>query len=232
MSFPLGAETPRIKICGVTREEDVLAAVQHGASYLGLNFYERSPRFLELDRARALRAAVPDGVRVVGVFVNAAPEVVRRTQYEVGLDLVQFHGDEPLEEMRPFAAQAIRAVRHRTGMDAADLQIYDDFFGVLVDAPSSAASDGAYGGTGESWAWEQVRPLSEGRRLFLAGGLRPENVAMAIRSVPGAYAVDVSSGIESAPGVKSRERLASFQDQVLRSRGAEASETSRLEVQP
>lgn len=222
------AETPRVKICGVTRLEDVRAAVENGADFLGLNFYERSPRFLELGQARQLRADVPTGVRVVGVFVNSGPDVVRRTMDEVGLDLVQFHGDESLEVMRPFASRAIRAVRHQSGMSEADLDPFDDFFGVLVDAPSVAA----YGGTGEAWGWELVASWCEGRRLFLAGGLRPENVAEAVRAVPGAYAVDVSSGVESAPGIKSLDRLASFHDQVQQARRALASESSRLEVHP
>lgn len=220
------AGSPRIKICGVTREQDVRAAVECGADYLGLNFYQGSPRYLELERARALRAEVPRNVKVVGVFVNASADEVHRTSETVGLDLVQFHGDETLDRMRPFAARAIRAVRYRPDTGPADLGVYDDFYAVLVDAPSKDA----YGGTGESWNWSGVADWCAGRRVFLAGGLRPDNVERALEAVPGAYAVDVCSGVESAPGIKSMDRLAAFRDHIQQGRPDRASEPSGLEV--
>ena len=223
-----GVVTPRIKICGVTREQDVRAAVQCGADYLGLNFYERSPRFVDLERARALRAEVPGHVKVVGVFVNATVDELQRTTDAVGLDLVQFHGDETLDLMRPFAARAIRAVRYRPDTDPAELGAYEDFYAVLVDAPSKDA----YGGTGESWNWSGVADWCAGRRVFLAGGLRPGNVAQALEAVPGLYAVDVCSGVESAPGIKSMDRLSAFHDHVQQGRPERAPESSGLEVHP
>lgn len=240
MTSTTRAPAPRIKICGLTREQDVRAAVECGAAYLGFNFYPKSPRFLDLERARRLRGEVPSGVRVVGVFVNADPEFVRRAIDEVELDLVQFHGDETLDRMRPFVARAIRALRFRPEVDEDALRVYDDFYAVLVDAPSETE----YGGTGEPWTWSAVAPWCrrgngrENRRLFLAGGLRPGNVREALSAVPGIYAVDVSSGVESAPGVKSAERLASFRDHVLQGRSARASESapasesSGMEVHP
>lgn len=221
-------DAPHIKICGVTREEDVHAAVACDARYLGFNFYPDSPRFLELDRARRLRDVVPDGVRVVGVFVNADGDLLRRTIDEVGLDLVQFHGDESLEAMQPFAPMAIRAVRYRPEISDEELGAFDDFYGLLVDAPS----DSAYGGTGEAWAWSKVAPWCVGRRVFLAGGLRPDNVAAAMAAVPGIYAVDVCSGVEESPGIKSPEQLASFRDHVLKGCSDRVPDPSRLEVNP
>jgi phosphoribosylanthranilate isomerase len=190
-----------VKICGVTDPSNALAAVEMGADYLGLNFYPGSPRFLTLERAREIADAVRGRVPLVGVFVNAAPGEIAETAGQVGLDLVQLSGDEAPETVAPFAARAIKVFRAGHLPGHAELAAWSAVWGVLIDAPHR----GLYGGTGEAWDYEAAIGLA-GRRVFLAGGIGPDNARRAVEAAR-PWAIDVCSRVESAPGIKDPELL-------------------------
>lgn len=218
-----------VKICGVTRPGDAVAAVELGADLLGLNFYPPSPRYLELERAREVAAAVDGRVPLVGVFVNRPPAEVERLVAEVGLDLVQFHGDEPAEEVARFGERAIRVFRRETFPPTEEIEAYPEAWGFLFDVPHETL----YGGTGESWSYGAVARLPDlarrtgGRPVLLAGGIGPDNAAALRRTVEergttagggsgsgdggkapeAVLGIDVCSGVESAPGIKDRTLL-------------------------
>lgn len=200
-----------IKICGITRVEDALAAVESGASMLGLNFYSQSPRCVSLARAQEIARAVAGRTQLAGVFVNMNVSEVRHIARTVPLDAVQLHGDEPQSDYDDLAGEfaVIRAVPVDANFSAATAIPFSTCHSLLLDTPSSAR-----GGTGESFAWESIDWIGLNRalpatRLFLAGGLNPSNVARAISIVhPGA--VDVCSGVESAKGIKSMEKMREF----------------------
>ncbi|GBD25761.1 N-(5'-phosphoribosyl)anthranilate isomerase [bacterium HR30] len=185
-----------VKICGITTCEDAIAAARSGADWLGLNFWQGSPRHVTRERAREIVAALPPHIRKVGVFVNATREEVESTAAELGLDLLQFHGDEPPEYCQGWRWPVIKAVRgHSKGdLEAACLYRVDYF---LVDAQVP----GRYGGTGQRANWAAVAQWAPGRPVILAGGLNPENVSEAIRLVR-PFGVDVASGVETSPGAK------------------------------
>ncbi len=194
-----------VKICGITSPADALAAVEAGADALGLMFYEGSPRNISLKAAAEIVRAIPPFVVKVGVFVNATEEEVSRAIGVCGLNIAQFHGDESPEFCQLFPVMTIKAFRVR---DAESLK-------ALPDYPTSAWLLDAYtadklGGTGAKFNWDlAVEAKKLGRPIFLAGGLTPENVAEAVRQVQ-PYAVDVSSGVESAPGKKDPAKVRAF----------------------
>ncbi len=194
----------KVKICGVTTPADALAAVELGADYLGLNFFRASPRYVEPGRAfeiaEAVRGRFP-GVTLVGVFVNSPRAEVEDIAGRVGLDLLQFHGDEEPGFVAPFAPRALKAFRTGGPPGSQELAAWSEVWGILIDAPH----DARYGGTGATWDYGTVSPATPGR-LFLAGGLGPGNARRAIESVR-PYAIDVCSGVESRPGIKDRELL-------------------------
>ena len=194
-----------VKICGVTSVSDALAAANSGADMIGLMFYERSPRFLPWATATAIASALPPHVVKVGVFVNSSVEAVQRAIAECGVSLLQFHGDEPPEFCIQFGVMSLKAFRIRDAASLAALPGYQtDAW--LLDAFSPAA----LGGTGEKFNWELALEAKKlGRPIFLAGGLTPETVAEAVRQVQ-PFAVDVSSGVESAPGIKDPAKVRAF----------------------
>lgn len=201
-----------VKICGITRPEDAEAAVRAGADWLGLNFWPRSRRHVTVERAIEIAAVIPGDVRRVGVFVNAPRPLVEDVAARVGLDLLQFHGDEDPEYLRAFAGRHVRALRVRAAEDLRRIERCDATDLVLLDA----ASEG-YGGSGQVFDWSLARAAKAyGKRIVLAGGLTPENVAGAVRDVR-PYGVDVASGVERAPGIKDEERMRRF---VEAARGA------------
>lgn len=199
----------RVKICGVTREEDALQAVDLGADFLGLNFYPSSPRYLEIGAARRLADAVRGRTRLVGVVVNPEPGRVEELFDRVGLDLVQFHGDETPREVAPWAGRAIRAFRWRGDAERLDPMQWKDVWGWLFDYHE----EGRYGGTGRRWNYQGIAGLGGGRRLFVAGGVGPDNAREAV-TASGAWAIDVCSGVESSPGIKDAELLERLFDEV------------------
>jgi phosphoribosylanthranilate isomerase len=202
----------KVKICGVVDPENARLAVDLGADFLGLNFCARSPRFVDAARAREIADAVRGRVTLVGVFVNSAPAEVADLAERVGLDLVQLSGDEGPEDVAPFAGRAIKAFRSGGDPGAAALAPYAETWGLLFDAPHGTL----YGGTGVAWSYEAVcrtvRRLP-GRRVFLAGGIGPDNVRHAIEAGR-PYAVDVCSRVESAPGIKDPELLRRLFEEV------------------
>jgi phosphoribosylanthranilate isomerase len=194
--------SPRIKICGVTRVEDAELAIALGADMIGLNFYPPSPRSITLERAIELRGGIGNRCQVVGVFVNATREYVGERLRQVRLDLLQFHGDEDAAALAGWPVKVIRALRLQAGTPAeliarteADYVLLDTFHPEL------------FGGTG------RIRPLAglenlDLGRVFISGGLTPDNVAEAAALMP--FAIDVASGVEAAPGIKDPFRLRSF----------------------
>jgi len=194
----------RIKICGITRVADARAAAQAGADALGLVFYPPSPRFLSLDQARGLRDAVPPFVAVVALFVNPAAEQVRAVLERVRPALLQFHGEESAEFCAQFGVPYVKACRVKPGIDLLEyLRPFAGAAGWLLDSHVAE-----YGGVGESFDWSLV-PAQRVRPLILSGGLTRENVRDAVRRVR-PWAVDVSSGVESAKGIKDAARIAAF----------------------
>jgi phosphoribosylanthranilate isomerase len=191
----------KVKICGVTDPANALAAVEMGADYLGLNFYRNSPRFVTASQAREIAGAVGGRVPLVGVFVNALTGEIAETVEHVGLDLVQLSGDEGPDAAAPFAARAIKAFRTGGLPGEEELAAWSEAWGVLIDAPHGTL----YGGTGEEWDYGAATALA-GRRLFLAGGIGPDNARRAVEAAR-PFAIDVCSRVESAPGIKDLELL-------------------------
>jgi phosphoribosylanthranilate isomerase len=188
-----------MKICGLTTAEDALQAASAGATALGVIFAPASPRFVSTDRARDIVRAVPAAVPVVGVFVNAPLEEIVATVAHTGIRLVQLHGDEP----ERYAAALKMPLLRATGVDVP----LDSWPGVtlLLDAVSAAAR----GGTGQRVDWTRAAAIARRRKTVLAGGLTPDNVAEAIATVR-PFGVDVSSGVEAAPGRKDADKVARF----------------------
>ena len=194
-----------VKICGITRAEDALAAAAAGADLVGFMFYEPSPRCVSVAQAAQLCRPLPPWVGRVGVFVNPEPDAVLRAIAECGLTVLQFHGDESPEFCLQFGLMTMKAFRLRDAASLAALPGYaTDAW--LLDAWSPAAR----GGTGERFNWDlALAARQHGRPIFLAGGLTPLNVADAVRQVQ-PFGVDVSSGVESAPGIKDPAKIRAF----------------------
>jgi len=194
----------RVKICGLTRSEDLRAAAEAGADAIGLVFYPQSPRLLTPERARELRRAVPPFVAAVALFVNAPRDEVQRVLDVVRPDLLQFHGEETPEFCAQFGVPFIKACRMKPGLDLLEyLRPFSAACGWLADA---YVED--YGGAGKRFDWS-VLPSRRDRPLILSGGLNRGNVRDAIRRVR-PWGVDVSSGVESAKGIKDAAKIAAF----------------------
>ena len=199
----------RIKICGITRPEDALIAAKLGADAVGLVFYEPSPRNVDIEQARAVVDVLPPFMTRVGLFVDAKPEQVRLALEKVGLDLLQFHGDESPQDCEVYNRPYIKAIRMRDDVDLqSEAQRFNSASGLLLDA----YQPGVPGGTGESFDWSRLsqNDLQKlGKPVILAGGLNPSNVGGAILLVQ-PYAVDVSGGVESEKGVKDHAKMSAF----------------------
>ncbi len=195
----------RVKICGITSMTDGLLAAEAGADMIGLMFYESSPRHITLAQAAEISRALPPFVLRVGVFVNPDEALVTSAIRECGLSLLQFHGDEPSDFCTQFGVMSLKALRVRNAESVKQLeQFHTDAF--LLDAYSQSG----LGGTGEKFNWNlAVEAQKFGKPIFLAGGLTPENVAAAVWRVH-PFAVDVSSGVESAPGKKDEAKIRAF----------------------
>jgi phosphoribosylanthranilate isomerase len=194
----------KVKICGITSLDDALHACACGADALGFVFYEKSPRCIAQETAAAIIRELPPFVATVGLFVNEEPERIEEIAHFCDLGIVQLHGDERPDECDFTPRRLIKALRVK---DAASLAGYEEYrvSALLLDAWVK----GAYGGTGHSFNWELAAQVARQRPVILAGGLTPENVAEAVRTVR-PYAVDVSSGVEAAPGKKDPAKVAAF----------------------
>jgi phosphoribosylanthranilate isomerase len=212
----------KVKICGITAAQDALAAAEYGADAVGFIFYPRSPRWIEPERAREIIAKLPPFVTAVGVFVNEDPEIIRQAMLASGAGVVQLHGDEPPSACSVWP-RTIKAFRIR---DANDIGRIREYIGAMTAVTSAAYlldsySEKEYGGSGKSFNWELARGVlnsgnsgqagSSGHstRIILSGGLTPDNIEEAVRTVA-PYAVDASSGVEISKGIKDHGKMKSF----------------------
>jgi phosphoribosylanthranilate isomerase len=199
----------RIKICGLTREQDVLAVAGNGADAFGLVFYDKSPRHVTVQQAAQLAHAAPPLVTLVGLFVNPSVDYVREVLAKVPLDVLQFHGEETPEFCGQFGRPYLKAIRVKAGVDLVQCASrYAGAQGLLLDA----FVEGTQGGTGESFDWSLI-PHDLPLPVILSGGLHAGNVAAAVGQVR-PYAVDVSSGVEAGKGIKDAAKIAAFIQEV------------------
>jgi phosphoribosylanthranilate isomerase len=195
----------RVKICGITRIEDGLAAVAAGADAIGLVFYAKSPRSVNVAQAKSIVTALPPFVTTVGLFVDAPVAEIEAVLAEAPLDLLQFHGHETPDYCRGFDRPYIKAVRMADGVDLKAVSAeYHEARGLLLDSYQK----GVPGGTGHAFDWARI-PAGLDKPVILAGGLKPENVTDAVHRVH-PYAVDVSSGVEADKGIKDADRIIAF----------------------
>jgi len=197
----------KVKICGITSYEDARAAVEAGADALGFVFYDKSPRFINPVKAAGIISRLPPFIQTVGLFVNEETAQVNWTADYCGIDVVQLHGDETPEDCLEVKRRVIKAFRVQKIVSLDPLEKYQDYqvAGYLLDA----WSPDAYGGTGRTFNWELAQSAKQYGPVILAGGLTADNIAEAIRVVK-PYGVDVSSGVESAPGKKDLEKVKEF----------------------
>lgn len=195
----------RIKICGITRIEDATAAAIAGADAIGFVFYRNSPRFIDPQQAKQIAAAIPPFVSTVGLFVDAPVEEVEASVSAFHVDYLQFHGDEPPDYCSQFGMPFLKAIRVRPGLDL--LQYAADFTAaraLLLDA----FVEGVPGGTGLAFDWRLI-PKNLPLPIILSGGLSPDNITGAVREIR-PWAVDVSSGVEAAKGIKDADKIKQF----------------------
>ncbi len=198
----------KVKVCGITSLPDAMAAAEMGADALGFIFYQKSPRFIGLERAREIISSLPPMVKAVGVFVNEEMETVKKTGEFCGLDLFQLHGEESPGFCKSLEPRSLKAIRVKDEARAEDIHPYKGSVrGILLDT----WSEDARGGTGKTFNWEIARSVVKELDLpvILAGGLNPQNIREAVTRV-NPYAVDVGSGVEKAPGVKDHKLLEEF----------------------
>ena len=196
---------PKIKICGFTRPQDAQAAAELGADAVGLVFYAKSKRCVDAAQAAEIVAALPPQVVKVALFVNESAEQIHRILGTVPIDIVQFHGDEAPEFCRQFGKPYWKAVRVQSAQDIAEAAEHSaDAAALLLDAHI----EGQYGGTGQVFDW-RLLPDTMPLPWILSGGLNQDNVSAAVRQTGAAW-LDVSSGVEQAPGIKSRDLMADF----------------------
>ena len=205
MARGMNVTVVRSKICGITRIEDALAAVEAGADAIGLVFYGKSPRAASVEQAAAILQALPPFVTTVGLFVDMPRDELQQLLQRLPLDLLQFHGDESPADCEGHGRPYIKALRVRPGEDvAAAMAPYSGARGILLDT----FVEGVPGGTGASFDWSLV-PGNAAKPIILAGGLDAGNVAAAIRQVR-PYAVDVSGGVEASKGIKDADKIRAF----------------------
>lgn len=198
----------KVKICGITNEEDARVAVEAGADALGFILYRKSPRFVEAAVVKRIINGLPPFVASVGVFVNEDAAAVRRIMDECGLTLAQLHGDESSTYCEGLGRPTMKALRLKdrgSFLALAEFQGRANVRAFVLDA----FSDQAYGGTGQTIDWTLAAEAAHASRVLLAGGLTPDNVAEAIRQVR-PYGVDVSSGVEVRPGQKDHAKVQAF----------------------
>lgn len=201
----------RVKVCGITREEDALVAVAAGVDALGFVFYAPSPRNVSIEQAARIIAKIPAFVSSTALFVNADRKEIDSVISSTKIDLLQFHGDEDPSFCESFRRPYIKALRMRDGLDVLSLaSTYHSARAILLDA----YVEGIPGGTGSSFDWQRI-PAQLSSRIVLAGGLDADNVAEAIRQT-NAYAVDVSGGVEAAKGIKDANKIRCFMNEVNR----------------
>ena len=203
----------KVKICGITNYEDAAAATAMGADILGFNFYPKSPRFMRAEKALEIVNKLPAFVDIAGVFVNSSLEEIREIVGQCQLDWVQLHGDEEPEFCRQLVYDRVKTMKALRVKDVKDIRKAEGYFtdAVLFDAFHPEK----YGGTGLSFDWNIIGHIE--RRVFLAGGINPDNAAEAVEL--GVYGIDVCSGVESAPGKKDHKKMKKLFDNIRHLRG-------------
>lgn len=203
----------KVKICGITSYYDAVAAIDMGADILGFNFYPPSPRFVTPEKAGQIVNMLPAFIDTAGVFVNASIDQIRAAMDCCSLDWVQLHGDEDVEFCRSLTLHSVKTMKAIRVKDRTDIEKAESYFtdAILLDAFHPEK----YGGTGAAFDWNIVGHMT--RRVFLAGGIDPDNVADAVRL--GVYGIDVCSGIESEPGKKDHAKMKKLFDNIKHLRG-------------
>ncbi len=203
----------KVKICGITNLRDAQAAVEMGAEMLGFNFYKKSPRYIEPDKAAGIINKIPGFVDVVGVFVNSSFDEIHDITEKCGLNWVQLHGDETNEFCDRVGQLNVRTIKAIRVKDANDINKVKDYFtyAMLLDAFSPKK----YGGTGAAFDWNIIGNIQ--KRIFLAGGITCDNVVEAVNV--GVYGIDICSGIESEPGKKDHKKMHKLFDNIKNLRG-------------
>jgi phosphoribosylanthranilate isomerase len=214
----------KVKICGITNWPDARRAAEAGADFLGFNFYAGSPRYVSPAKARRIAQRLPKGISTVGVFVNESEETILEIARGVGLDRVQLHGEESpaMVERLSRIFPVIKAIRVRKSFQARQLARFKHAEAFLLDGFDAKQR----GGTGKKFDWSAVPRSNGSARIFLAGGITPENVADAIRAAS-PYAIDVCSGVESQPGKKDPKRMKAFMRAVGETRRSKARKGTR-----
>jgi len=204
---------PKVKICGITNYDDAVAAMDLGADLLGFNFYPKSPRFVTKERAAEIISRLPGFIDTAGVFVNASIEEIHETNSVCQLDWVQLHGDEDPQFCRSLLSHNIKTMKAIRVKDQTDIESADRFFtdAILLDA----FNPDKYGGTGLTFDWNIIGHIS--KRVFLAGGVNPDNAAAAVKL--GVYGIDVCSGVEAEPGKKDHEKMRRLFENIRHLRG-------------
>ncbi len=200
----------RIKICGITRAEDALNAVESGADAIGFVFYAKSPRYITVQKAAEIAKSLPPFVSIVALFVDAENEEINSVLDSVPVDILQFHGEESQKICQSYDRPYIKAIKMRDDVNLVQLSNdYTDAIALLLDS----FVEGTQGGTGQKFDWSRVPP-DLNKPIILAGGLSPENVAAAISEIA-PYAVDVSGGVEIEKGIKDAAKIEEFIQEVL-----------------
>lgn len=203
----------KVKICGITRAEDAEVAAALGADAIGFVFWPRSPRFVDAGLARAIARALPPMVTAVGVFADQSADEVGAVAAAVGLGAVQLHGRERVEDFAGLSCRVIKALPVEPGRRPDEALSLPGHVTALLDAHDPVR----LGGTGRTIDWTVAARVARARRVILSGGLRPENVRDAVAAVA-PYAIDVSSGVEAAPGRKDPERMRALFDAIRQAR--------------
>ncbi len=203
----------KVKICGLTNYEDASAAIDMGADMLGFNFYPESPRFVQLEKAVEIINKLPAFIDIAGVFVNCRLEQIKEVISECQLDWVQLHGDESPEFCRSFLSLDVKTMKALRVKDKSDIEKAESYFtdAILLDAFSPEK----YGGTGMSFDWNILGHID--KRVFLAGGINPDNAVEAVEL--GVYGIDVCSGIEAEPGKKDHNKMKKLFENIRHLRG-------------
>jgi phosphoribosylanthranilate isomerase len=203
----------KVKICGLTNYEDAAAAMEMGADLLGFNFYPKSPRFVSPQEAAQIINRLPAFIDVAGVFVNGSLEEIRDAISQCQLNWVQLHGDESPEFCQSLASVDVKTMKAIRVKDQGDIDRAEEYFtdAILLDAFDPEK----YGGTGVTFDWNVIGHIA--KRVFLAGGINPDNAAEAVKL--GVYGIDVCSGIEAQPGKKDRKKMRELFDNIRHLRG-------------
>lgn len=203
----------KVKICGITNYDDAVAAMDMGADMLGFNFYPKSPRYLTKEKAAEIIDKLPGFIDTAGIFVNASIEQIHEIKSLCHLDWVQLHGDETPEFCRSFLSHDLKIMKAIRVKDEADILKADSYYtdAVLLDA----FDPDKYGGTGLTFDWNIVGHIN--KRVFLAGGINPENAANAVAL--GVYGIDVCSGVEAEPGKKDHDKMKKLFENIRHLRG-------------